>query len=105
MKTVSADPRFRPAHESYLKSMITEVPDEEVNGFLAGYVAEKILLGEGKGAWALMLDHYDKASDWGLDVCDKPLDTEGNCPGKTERLTFPVALERMLNENGYKLEK
>ena len=105
VKTVSADPRFRPAQESYLKSMITEVPDEEVNGFLAGYVAEKILLGEGKGAWALMLNHYDKASDWGLDVCDKPLDTEANCPGKTERLTFPVALERMLNENGYKLEK
>ena len=105
VKTVSADPRFRPAHESYLKDLITEVPDEEVNGFLAGYVAEKILLGEGKGAWALMLDHYDKASDWGLDVCDKPLDTDGNCPGKTERLTFPVALERMLNENGYKIEK
>ena len=105
VKTVSADPRFRPAHESYLKSMITEVPDEEVNGFLAGYVGEKILLGEGKQAWALMLDYYDKASDWGLDVCDKPLDTEGNCPGKTERLTFPAALERMLNENGYKLEK
>ena len=104
--------------------MITEVPDEEVNGFLAGYVArrfclvrkwemvlyagyvgEKILLGEGKQAWALMLDYYDKASDWGLDVCDKPLDADGNCPGKTERLTFPAALERMLNENGYKLEK
>lgn len=48
VKTVSADPRFRPAQESYLKSMITEVPDEEVNGFLAGYVAEKILLGEAK---------------------------------------------------------
>lgn len=104
-KTVSADPRFRQVHESYLKSMITQVPDEEVNGFLAGYVAEKILLGEGKQAWALMLAHYDKASDWGLDVCDKPLDTDGNCPGKKERLTFPAALERMLNENGYKLEK
>ena len=48
VKTVSADPRFRPAHEAYLKGMITEVPDEEVNGFLAGYVGEKILLGEGK---------------------------------------------------------
>ena len=105
VKTVSADPRFRPAQESYLKGMIAEVPEEEVNGFLAGYVAEKILLGEGKQAWALMLKHYDKASDWGLDVCDTPLDTEGNCPGKTERLTFPVALERMLNENGYKFEK
>jgi hypothetical protein len=57
VKNVSADPRFRPAHEAYLKGMITGVPDEEANGFLAGYVAEKILLGEGKEAWALMLDH------------------------------------------------
>jgi hypothetical protein len=105
VKTVSAEPRFRRAHDSYLKGMITEVPDEEVNGFLAGYVGEKILLGEGKQAWTLMLDHYDKASDWGLDSCDQPLDADGNCPGKTERLAFPAALERMLNENGYKIEK
>ena len=46
MNNVSTDPRFRAAHESYFKGMITEVPDEEVNGFLAGYVGEKILLGE-----------------------------------------------------------
>jgi hypothetical protein len=105
VKNVSAEPRFRRAHESYLKGMIAEVPDEEVNGFLAGYVGEKILLGDGKQAWTLMLDHYDKASDWGLDVCDQPLDPDGNCPGKTERLAFPAALERMLNENGYKIEK
>jgi hypothetical protein len=105
VKTVSAEPRFRRAHESYLKGMIAEVPNEEVNGFLAGYVGEKILLGEGKQAWTLMLDHYDKASDWGLDSCDQPLDADGNCPGKTERLAFPAALERMLNENGYKIEK
>ena len=65
VKNVSAEPRFRAAHESYFKGMITEVPDEEVNGFLAGYVGEKILLGEGKQAWALMRAHYDKASDSG----------------------------------------
>jgi hypothetical protein len=105
VKTVSADPRFRPAHAAYLKSIIAEVPDDEVNGFLAGYVGEKILLGEGKQAWALMLGYYDRASDWGLDACDQPLDAEGACPGTTERLTFPDALERMLNENGYKVEK
>ena len=46
--------------------MIENVPDEDVNGFLAGYVGEKILLGESKPAWELMLDYYDKASDWGL---------------------------------------
>lgn len=105
VKNVSADPRFRPAHEANMRNMITLVPEQDVNGFLAGYVGEKSLLGEGKEAWQLMLDYYDRTSDWGLDVCDQPLDDEGACPGKTERLTFPEALERMLNENGYKVEK
>ena len=48
-----------------------------------------------------MLAHYDKASDWGLENCDQPLDDEGECPGKLKMLAFPDALERMLNENGY----
>ena len=64
---MSGAPRFRPAHEAYLKNIIAEVPDEDLNGFLAGYVGEKILLGEGKQAWKLMLAYYDRKSDWGLD--------------------------------------
>ena len=105
VKNVTREPRFRPAHESYLKDIITGVPDDNVNGFLAGYVAEKTLLGEGKEAWALMLAHYDRSSDWGLDVCDQPLNKAGECPGQTQRLTFPDALERMLKESGYSVEK
>jgi len=105
VKDLSRDARFKPAHERHLKSLIGEVPDEDVNGFLAGYVAEKSLLGEGKEAWELMLAYYDKASDWGLSSCDKPLDDDGNCPGKSENLTFPDALERLLNDNGYRIEK
>ena len=76
-----------------------------MNGFLAGYVGEKILLGEGKQGWDLMLAHYDRESDWGLEICDKQLDENGECPVETLRLTFPDALERMLKENGYKVEK
>src|SRR4029079_7582162 len=87
VKDLSRDPKFRLAHEAQLKATITAVPDGDVNGFLAGYVAEKSLLGEGTEAWKLMLDYYDKDSDWGLDSCDKPLDVDGNCPGKTVRLT------------------
>ncbi len=67
VKDVTAEPRFRPAHEAYLRNIITGVPDEDPNGFLAGYVAEKFLLGEGADSWKLMLDYYDKASDWGLE--------------------------------------
>ena len=104
VKNMSSDPRFRPAHASYLKTMIENVPDEEPNGFLAGYVGEKSLLGEGKAAWELMLTYYDKASDWGLDACDKPLNENGDCPGQEVRLSFPDALQRMLKENGYKVD-
>ncbi len=107
VKDVTQDPSFRPAHAAWLKSMIGNVPEEgsDVNGFLAGYVGEKILLGEGKEAWALLLAHYDHASDWGLEICEKPLNEESECPEAPVRLTFPDALERMLNENGYKVEK
>ena len=62
---MSGASRFRPAHEAYLKNIIAEVPDEDLNGFLAGYVGEKILLGEGKRAWKLMLAYCDRKSDWG----------------------------------------
>ena len=107
IKDVTREARFRPAHEATLKGMIENVPEEgsDVNGFLAGYVGEKSLLGEGKEAFELMLAHYDHQSDWGLETCDKPLNEDGECPGATIRLTFPDALERMLNENGYNIEE
>lgn len=83
--------------------MIEFVPDDEPNGFLAGYVGEKIRLGEGKEAWDLMLKYYDHTSDWGLDICNRELNENGDCPGGTVKVTFPEALERMLNESGYKI--
>jgi hypothetical protein len=105
VKNITTDASFKPAHAAFLKNMIENVPDQDVNGFLAGYVGEKILLGERKPAWTLMLDYYDKASDWGLEICDKPLNDAGECPGQEIKLTFPDALERMLKENGYNVEK
>ena len=105
VKTVTSEARFKPAHGSWLKTMVGNVPEDDVNGFLAGYVGEKILLGEGKQAWELMLAHYDQASDWGLETCEQPLNEDGECPGAEVKLTFPDALERMLNENSYKIEE
>ncbi len=103
LKDMSGEARFRPAHAAWLKTMILGVPDGEVNGFLAGYVAQKIRLGEGRQAWDLMLKYYDRDSDWGLTLCDRDPNERGECPGKTTKVTFPEALERMLNENGYKV--
>jgi len=101
IKDVSTEARFKPAHAAWLKTMIQGVPEEEVNGFLAGYVGQKIRLGEGKQAWDLMLKYYDRNTDWGLEVCDQDLNETGDCPGETTKVTFPEALERMLKKNGY----
>jgi len=98
---VSTDPRFKKAHAAWLRNMIVGVPEEEVNGFLAGYVAQKIRLGEGKQAWDLMLKYFDRNTDWGLEYCEQERDENGDCPGETIKSTFPQALERMLNKNGY----
>ena len=104
LKDVSSEPRFRKAHEAWLKNMIGNVPEDDVNGFLAGYVGEKSLLGESKEAWDLMLAHYDKSSNWGLEACSQEPDDDGECPGQMVTLTFPEALERMLKESGYNVE-
>ncbi|MGH6735413.1 MAG: hypothetical protein ACRECX_04950 [Methyloceanibacter sp.] len=104
IEDMSGDARFKTAHAAWLKTMIVGVPEEEVNGFLAGYVAQKIRLGEGKDAWDLMLKYYDRNTDWGLEACDQDLDERGECPGEMTKVTFPEALELMLKENGYMLE-
>jgi hypothetical protein len=103
IKDVSTAARFKKAHAAWLKNMIMGVPDEDVNGFLAGYVGQKIRLGEGKQAWDLMLKYYDRDTDWGLEACEEEVDENGDCPVEPTKLTFPKALERMLNENGYKI--
>ncbi|MDJ0542876.1 MAG: hypothetical protein PX637_00705, partial [Microcystis sp. M53601_WE4] len=66
----------------------------EVNGILAGYVAQKILLGEYEEAWQFLLANYDKNSDWGLDIHGQSI-ALGKYPD------FPAALSAFLLKNGY----
>lgn len=101
---VSTALRFQPAHAAWLKNMIVGVADQDVNGFLAGYVGQKVRLGEGRNAWDTMLKFHDKTTDWGLEICSVERDEAGDCPGETTNVTFPEALERMLKKNGYKIE-
>lgn len=104
---VSEDPAFRDHHVDSLRRIIEWAnEDADRNGFLAGYVAQKILLGEGTEAWKLMLKHYDRKSDWGLDWCAVKRDEKGECPrDKTEMLPYPQSLERFLKEAGYEVKK
>jgi hypothetical protein len=65
-----------------------------MNGVLAGYVAQKILLGEYEQGWKLMLANYDRQSEWGLEIYkdDKAV---GKYPD------FPTALKAFLISTGY----
>lgn len=73
----------------------SEANGYEVNGILAGYVAQKILLGEYEEGWNLMLARYDRDSDWGLNVYDEAGEVVGQHPD------FPAALRAFLMDTGY----
>lgn len=66
-----------------------------VNGVLAGYVAQKILLGEYQEGWEFMLATYDRSSRDGLEIYD----TDGNVVSAYP--DFPTALRSFLIELGY----
>jgi len=103
---VSAKPAFRDRHTESLKRILEwAAPDMEANGFLAGYVAQKILLGEGAQAWKFMAKHYDRKNDWGLEACSVKVNDKGECPGRKVKLSYPDALERFLKNAGYELKK
>jgi hypothetical protein len=103
----SSHPEFRPHQvDSLVRILDWAADDMDMNGFLAGYVAQKILLGEGSQAWKMMLKFYDRKSDWGLEYCSVKEDKEGTCPpGKKVILSYPDALKRFLKETGYELKK
>ncbi|KPQ39573.1 MAG: hypothetical protein HLUCCO16_07195 [Phormidium sp. OSCR] len=77
-----------------MRSVVQE-RDYEINGVLAGYVAQKILLDEFEEGWEFMLEHYDRQEDWGLDIYNEDGDVIGQHPD------FPTALRAFLVESGY----
>ncbi len=72
-----------------------------MNGFLAGWVATRILAGETEDAWKRMLAHYDRSMTFEGDTCVMG-DQLGKCPAaRRNRLPFPEALVVLLVERGY----
>lgn len=67
----------------------------EINGILAGYVAQKALLGEFESGWRFMLERYDRTSEDGLDIYDNA----GKRIGRYR--DFPTALRAHLRRRGY----
>jgi serine protease Do len=71
------------------------------NGFLAGWVAAKMRLGEGDKAWAKMLKHYQKDNGFGPSIC-KSGQGLGDCPAdQISYIPFPKALADFLKDRDY----
>lgn len=82
------------AWEMYQAFLQVKKEGNDVNGILAGYVAQKALLGEFHQAWEFMLANYDRTSDWGLAIYKGDREV-GKYPN------FPTALKAFLIEQGY----
>ena len=101
---VSHRPEFQPLHRRNLQRMaewFKQKNHESANGFLAGYVANKALVGELYDGWDRMTQRYD-ASDWGLTECEGNLNENGKCLGReVVYSSFPEALRAFLIKTGY----
>ena len=84
--------------------MKPENPAWHDNGFLAGWVASKMLVGQGADAWSKMLENFDHNSDFGPEQCSTPQPIE-KCPNdQKSRIPFPIALKAFLVKGGYILD-
>lgn len=102
---LTTDTRFLGAHRAWLKELEDTIePDAKWKspGFLAGWLGEKIRLGEGADGWQQINTHWDSAHDEGEEVCPNGDDPD-TCAAKDRKvLKFPERLRLFLNANGYK---
>lgn len=91
------------AQELFRQKAFAKQQDElKTNGYLAAFVADSLLIGQGDAAWRTMLNDYERDDNgFGVDKCtiDVPLD---KCPdNKKAKLPFPAGLRQFLTEHGY----
>jgi hypothetical protein len=101
---ISADPRFVPAHRAWLEQIEGNADQDKrwsSMGYLAGWVAAKIRVGEGAEAWRELSENWNSAADEGELVCLTGEELE-NCPRKSRAtLKFPERLRLFLEQTGY----
>ena len=105
---VTREPRYYEFLKQELAGIESSVkPDDPSwhdNGFLAGWVASKMLVGQGADAWTRMLAGYDHNPDFGPEECSTSQPVE-SCPeNKKSRIPFPIALKSFLVKSGYILD-
>ncbi|MFM7675259.1 MAG: hypothetical protein ACKO5F_06675 [Synechococcus sp.] len=102
---ISHRPEMRPLHRQRLQQMAAWFRRREKGssyGFLAGYVATKARLGQLREAWSILLQRYDRHSEWELSDCRGEWDARGRCRGRElVYRSFPEALYAFLVETGY----
>jgi hypothetical protein len=102
---LTSEPRFLGAHRAWLKVLESNIdPADEWTspGFLAGWLGEKIRVGEGAAGWQAITAHWDAAHDAGEDVCTTGDDID-QCPAKDRKtLKFPERLRLFLQSSGYR---
>ncbi len=101
---LSAEDRFVPIHRAHLARLEARAQshgDFASNGFLAGWVASKIRIGEGADAWRRMLDVYDREDDWGLESCRTGEKLHECETADIVVRPFPVVLREFLIAGGY----
>ncbi|RYC28931.1 hypothetical protein D3273_26685 [Lichenibacterium minor] len=107
-----ADVTHEPRYYEFLKQELAGLesgvkPADPVwhdNGFLAGWVASKMLVGQGTDAWSRMLEGYDHNPDFGPEECVTGQPVEGCPDDKKSRIPFPIALKAFLVKGGYILD-
>ena len=101
---LSTEPRFQSAHRAWLKALEGNIdPDQQWKspGFLAGWLAEKIRVGEGANSWQDLNAHWDSAHDAGEPVCPNGDDPD-QCAEKDRKvMKFPERLRLFLQSAGY----
>ncbi|MGN6550374.1 MAG: hypothetical protein ACTHJ3_10830, partial [Pararhizobium sp.] len=73
LKEVSADPAYRRRVVQHLRGLEFQTTMDSglwhSNGFLAAWVADKFLIGEGQDAWARMLPLYTRNAEFNVVIC------------------------------------
>jgi len=102
----TTEPRFQAEHRAWLKQIEDDVdPDNRWTspGFLAGWVAAKARIGEGKEAFAELKQHWDLKEDEGEETCISGPDIDACPKADLKVLKFPDRLAIFLEQNGYRL--
>jgi hypothetical protein len=102
---VSHRPEFKPIHRRNLQRMAVRFQQKDPlspDGFLAGCMATKALVGELYDGWDRKTQRYEASSDWGLTECKGELDSNGKCQ-RCEIVfsSFPEAFRTFLIDTGY----